>query len=124
MTRRLIAILTAALLSAGSSAVAATPAAAHPPAGTAAPVADTHPRVGAFAERYHGRYIHGWGGARPCAFIDGMPLELIDHGGNWYSSVVNAYEKTFGVHATARAAVRSLAGADLQPAELPAYCRP
>ncbi|WP_334624612.1 tyrosinase family oxidase copper chaperone [Micromonospora sp. CPCC 206061] len=122
MRRLATTALTATLLSGGGLAVTATPA-----AGTAPPSAgvadDNYSLVGAFVERYHGRYIYGWGGTQPCAFIDGVSLELIDHGQNWYSSAVNAYEKTFGVRATTRAAVRSLAGADLQPTEPPAHCR-
>lgn len=123
MMRRLATPTLAAILLTGVSlTVTTTSATAAAP--TDAQVTAAHPRVGAFSERYHGRRIHGWGGDQPCAFIDGRPLELISHGQNWYSSAVNAYETTFGARATTRAAVRSLAGADLQPAEPSAHCRP
>ncbi|AEV85907.1 hypothetical protein ACWT_4888 [Actinoplanes sp. SE50] len=102
-------------------ALAAVPAAASPV--IAAPAAlDSSRRVGVFAELYRGRLIHGWGGAQPCAYIDGVSLGLVSHGDNRYSSTVNAYEVTVGVRETTRAAVRSLAGDELQPTEPPAYC--
>ena len=116
-----VTAVTATLLSAGGIAATTTPAVATTPVGVVA--VDGYSPAGTFAERYRGRFIHGWGGAHPCAFIDGVSLGLVDHGRNWYSSVVNAYETTFGVRATTRAAVRSLAGDDLQPAEPPAHCR-
>jgi len=117
MMRRLaVAVQSAILL----SVVAAVPVEAAVPAG---PGVQSDGRAGAFDEWYRGRHIQGWGGGQPCAFVDGVSLELIAHGGNRYSSAVTAYETTFGVRATTRAAVRSLAGAGLQPAEPPAYCR-
>jgi hypothetical protein len=109
-------LATLVLVTALLTGTAAAPAQAQPPARAAAQA------PGHFAERYRGRLIHGWGGAHPCAYIDGVHLGLVDHGGNRYSSAVNAYEITVGVRATTRAAVRGLAGDALQPAEPPAHC--
>jgi hypothetical protein len=79
-------------------------------------------RMGAFSEVYQGRHLRGWDGPVPCAFIDGVALELIPHGNNRYSSVVRAYEVFFGVRAATRAAVRALGDAALRPADPPAQC--
>ncbi|GAA4607523.1 hypothetical protein BJY16_006376 [Actinoplanes octamycinicus] len=113
-------VLAGALVPAVLTVTAPAPASAQALAGPAA--SGSVAPVGVFVEQYRGRVIHGWGGVHPCAYIDGVSLGLVDHGDNRYSSVVNAYEITVGVRATTRAAVRSLAGAELEPAEPPAYC--
>ncbi|WIM98613.1 tyrosinase family oxidase copper chaperone [Actinoplanes oblitus] len=122
MLKRQVAnvVLAAALVPAVLTVTAPAPAGAQAPAGPA--TSDSVPPVGVFVEYYRDRLIHGWGGAHPCAYIDGVSLGLVDHGDNRYSSTVNAYEITVGVRATTRAAVRSLAGAELRPAEPTAYC--